>query len=137
MPPQRGWEPNRIEELRALLSAAGARYTVDFVSTRYGLVERLPSGVVAVERAVVSSSARASDLLQRAWNAAYGVHPSPSYAYYDAVRAVEIFSSPLISPKDSSSTLGKDINVLRNKPEAWTFAMAGSSNARPSTTSLL
>lgn len=114
-----------VAALKSILHAAGSSWTVGDRNGRWGLVEALPDAVMAAAQAVVSQSGNASQLLNAAWANAFGVDKRPSHAYYDAVRAVEVFSCPLISPRDRSATLGKDINVLATKPEAWKFALSG------------
>jgi len=121
--------PERAEQLRGTLRAAGAGWTVGARGDRWGLVRVTPLGVAEAVEAVMSSADRATTLLRSAWAGGYGVDPSPGHAYFDAVRAVEVYSCPLISPKDSSATLGKDIHVLRSKPSAWEFALTGSAGA--------
>jgi hypothetical protein len=118
--------PARAKELDRILRASGAGWKVAARRGRWGLERVVPVGVTEVVDSVLSSADRSSALLRSAWSGAFGLKASPSHAYYDAVRAVEVYSCPLISPLDKAGTLGKDINVLRNKPEAWTFALAGS-----------
>ncbi|MBI9114483.1 hypothetical protein [Sanguibacter suaedae] len=118
--------PERATRLASILRASGAGWTVMARRGRWGLQRVVPVGVTDVVESVLSSADRASALLRTAWSGAFGLESSPSHAYYDAVRAVEVYSCPLISPRDKLGTLGKDINVLRSKPEAWTFALVGS-----------
>lgn len=118
--------PQRVSALNGILRSSGSNWTVGDRRGRYGLVERVPSGVVKVVESVMSKQDLASSKLREAWDQAYGVNPSPSHAYQDAVKAVEILSTPLVSPNDRSATLGKDINVLRSGGHKWQFVMAGS-----------
>ncbi|WP_147915210.1 hypothetical protein [Ruania zhangjianzhongii] len=121
--------PDRVEALDAILRAAGAGWRVGDRGGRWGLVAAVNTGVERVVAEVVSSADRAAALLKSAWDAAFGVTPQASHAYHDAVRAVEVYSCPLFSTKDKSATLGKDIAVIRSRPEAWSFALAGSRNS--------
>lgn len=114
-----------VAAIRRVLYSAGSSWTVGDRSGRWGLIEALPGPVIEAAKTVVSQAGKASPLLESAWANAFGTDKRPSHAYFDAVRAVEVFSCPLISPKDKSATLGKDINVLNNKQEAWTFALSG------------
>lgn len=116
---------NQVARIKEILASSGSSWTVGDRSGRWGLVEALPEAVFDVARAVVSQSGQASGLLSSAWTNAFGVHKRPSHAYFDAVRAVEVLSCPLISPRDRAATLGKDINVISNRPDAWVFALAG------------
>lgn len=117
------------DDLESILSRGGSSWAVAPVQDRCGLVERVPVGVAETVEAVISSSGKSSALLQNAWKLAYGPEKSPSHAYFDAVRAVEVLSCPLFSPKDQEPTLGKDINVLRNKPSGFAFIMTGSKHS--------
>ncbi len=122
-------DPKRVQDLRKILRDSGSSWTVKGVRQRYRLVEELPGAVFDIVESTLSSADKSSELLRSAWDAAFGVNPRPSHAYYDAVRSVEVISCPLISPKDLNATLGKDINVLRNSPQKWRFAMAGSKDS--------
>lgn len=115
-----------VSRLEKILHNSGSNWDVGERQGRYGLVERVPSGVAAVMEQVLNEQNKASDLLKRAWERAYGFSPEPSGAYQDAVKAVEIMANPLLSPNDRDATLGKDINVLRTQLEHWSFVMAGS-----------
>ncbi len=119
-------EPSgRTAKLADVLERSGAGWRVGNRNGRWGLLETLPSEVSVIIEGTISQAGRAGDLLASARENAFSIDKRPSYAYYDAVRAVEVYSCPLISPKDKNATLGKDINVLQNKPRAWTFALAG------------
>lgn len=118
----------RAESLEGVLSEGGSSYSVGIVGERYGLVERIPGAVADTVEEVISSSGKASELLSRAWEMAFGLNKSPSHAYSNAVKATEVFSCPLFSPKDKVATLGKDIHVLRNGEANFNFAMQGSKN---------
>ncbi|MDO4919934.1 hypothetical protein [Kocuria sp.] len=124
-----GRAPQSVSALGEILRRSGSNWAVGNRQGRYGLVERVPSGVAVVVESVMSKQDLASSQLRKAWGQAYGVNPSPSSAYHDAVKAVEILSTPLISPKDKDATLGKDINVLRSGGHNWKFVMAGSKDS--------
>lgn len=121
------YSPQEVTDLKEILRTAGSGWTVGTRNGRYGLREALPDGVVDTVQNVVSENAQAGSLLRSAWESAFGIHPRPSHAYFDAVRAVEVFSCPLISPRDKQATLGKDINVIRNSPHKWRFVLGDSS----------
>src|SRR5207248_1978772 len=70
-----------------------------------------------------SPSGRAAEHLRSAWANTYGRDPSPSKAYGDAVRAVEAAAKPVISPKNSRTTLGTLIRDIRAKPGKWTVTL--------------
>lgn len=116
----------RAQTVEDVLSSGGSSYSVGINRGRYGLVERVPAAVADTVEEVISSSGKASSLLSSAWDQAFGMNKNPSHAYSDAVKAVEVYSSPLFSPNDKLSTLGKDLNVLRNGEANFEFAMTGS-----------
>ena len=119
-------KPQReVAAMKEILYSAGSSWTVGDRNDRWGLIEALPGAVLDAAQVVVSQSGKASQLLNGAWSNAFGTDKRPSHAYFDAVRAVEVFSCPLISPKDKGATLGKGISVVGNKPEAWIFALSG------------
>lgn len=118
-------------ELESVLAVGGSSWAVGWVQGRFGLVERVPAGVADAVQSVISAAGRASSLLQQSWEMAFGANRNPSHAYFDAVKSVEVLSCPLFSPNDQEPTLGKDINVVRNKPEAFSFAMTGSKHGTP------
>lgn len=118
--------PDRAKALEKTLATGGSSYAVGVIRERCGLVERIPAAVADTVEEVISSSGKASSLLSSAWDQAFGMNKNPSHAYSDAVKAVEVYSSPLFSPKDKLSTLGKDLNVLRNGEANFEFAMTGS-----------
>lgn len=120
------WVTQSIRNLESILDRSGSNWTVGSRRGRWGLVERVPSGVAEVVDSVMSKQDLASGQLRKAWGEAYGVNPSPSHAYHDAVKAVEILTATLISPKNNISTLGTDIRDLRNGKHKWEFVMAGS-----------
>lgn len=117
---------SRVKRLEKLLHDARSTWEVGERAERCGLVERVPGGVRLVVENVMTGQDRASNLLRRAWESAFSPQPSASHAYYDAVRAVEVLSGPLISKNDRTATLGKDINVLRGQHAKWRFALSGS-----------
>ncbi|MEV4601805.1 hypothetical protein AB0K15_30925 [Amycolatopsis sp. NPDC049253] len=118
--------PQRVQDVEKILRDSGSSWTVKAIQGRYRLVEVLPSAVLDVVESTLSVNGKSSEMLRSAWNFAFGVNPSPSHAYFDAVRSVEILSCPLISPRDTTATLGKDISVLRTSLHKWRFAMADS-----------
>ncbi|MCA2245000.1 hypothetical protein JF781_21835 [Mycobacterium sp. WUMAC-067] len=94
-----------------MLVEAGSAWTVGERAGKVGLVRRLPEGVqVAAER--ILQLGTAGKRLVRAWEAAFGVNPDPSKAYWFAVKAVEDASAPVVIPNDSGPTLGKVISRM-------------------------
>lgn len=119
-------------DLESRLAQGGSTWAVGVINGRYRLVDRVPAGVRMAIESVMSTSGQASQLLRQSWERAYGIDKSPSHAYFDAVRAVEVLSCPLFSPSDREPTLGKDINVLRTGMSNFSFVMADSARTNPS-----
>lgn len=96
------------------LEEARSKWTVGDREARPGLVERVPAGVQDAAEATISSSGAAGRLLARAWANAYGIEPSPSHAYQDAVKAVEVAASASVEPHNAKATLGTSIGQMGN-----------------------
>jgi hypothetical protein len=75
----------------------------------------------------MGSAGKAGQHLTLAWVAVYGRSPDPGKAYSEAVKAVEVAAQPVITPADTSATLGKMIAVFRDGPGKWEFALKPSS----------
>lgn len=104
-----------VERLAGLLDEGGSVYRVNVELHR--LEERVDPTVVgafantlAIARA--SQRERAAERLQSAWVAAYGLHPNPSAAVQDAVRAVEAAVIPVMEPDNRHATLGTVLGKL-------------------------
>jgi len=66
---------------------------------------------------------RASQRLARAWELSYGLHPDPSAAVAEAVKAVESVAIPLFEPSNSDATLGTVVSKLRDPNFAAKFRL--------------
>lgn len=100
--------------LDAILRESGSKWKVGVRASRPGLVQRVPEGVQAAANHAMRSAGHAGARLAEAWGTAFGVNPNPSLAYSLAVKAVEDAAIPVISPNDSTATLGKLNSQLRN-----------------------
>jgi hypothetical protein len=83
--------------------------------------------VDAIEH-VRSASERAGDHLSEAWRHLAGRDPLPDQAYFQAVLAVEAAARPIVTPNDSSTTLGRMIGTVDATPSNWTFALGDASD---------
>jgi hypothetical protein len=63
-----------------------------------------------------SGTGDAASELRTAYDKAYGRDPEPGAAYRHAVMAVEAAAIPVVSPNNSTATLGTVISDIRNKP---------------------
>lgn len=111
----------REGELESILLNGRSNWSIGRRDGRPGLIGRVPSAVAEVIETTTDKPGKANNLLRRAWAQAYGVTPDAPASYSSAVKAVEVYSTKIFSPKTDRSTLGKDIAAFRAKPEKWTF----------------
>jgi hypothetical protein len=101
-----------------------ARMALRIAGNQRQLVERLdPTVTAAAEHAAATAEPDTVRLLRTAWNQIYGLHPDPTSAYRDAVRAVEQVACPLVLPVDAAATLGKVVAHLRQGGHKWAFTL--------------
>ena len=113
------------EEIDKSLQNAHSIYGVGEQGGRYCVIERVDPTVQAAVKEAVDESGTAGQYLGKAWGQAYAVHPDPTGAYGNAVRAVETLLCPMLEPDASKPTLGTSNRVLRDQhgsPKSrWTF----------------
>lgn len=111
------------QSLDRILEAAGSAWTIGKRNRNDGLLRRMPESVqVAVDAAISRSSS--GRLLGEAWAAAYGRVPDPEEAYEKAVKAVEEAAAPVVSPKNSLTTLGTIIRDMKAQQD-WAIDLPG------------
>lgn len=112
-------------EIEKSLQNAHSIYGVGERDGRYCVIERVDPTVQAVVKDAVDESGSAGQSLGKAWGQAYAVHPDPTGAYGNAVRAVETLLCPMVEPDAPKPTLGTSIRVLRDQHSSpkstWTF----------------
>lgn len=114
---------DHVVRLDYALADSGSAFTVDSDSVRQ-LVERVDPTVDALLLDTIAGApAAAGGFLRDARQHIYGLHPDPTTAYRDAVRAVEEVACPLVLPTDGAATLGKVIAHLRQGGHKWAFAL--------------
>jgi hypothetical protein len=114
MSPTRDWE-----SLDTLLELGRSVWR----ATEQGLVRRVdPTAAAAFEQAVKPQDA-ASEELKEAWSKAYGRDPDASDAWDHANKAVEAILRGIISPSNTSATLGTLIRDLRNGAHKFDFVL--------------
>jgi len=67
---------------------------------------------------VVSVEDSASEHLQAAWTAVYGLHPDPSAAWDDCIKACEAVLKPIVI---GQATMGGVVGTLRGAPSQFTL----------------
>lgn len=70
--------------------------------------------------------------LEKAWSAAYGLHPEPSKAFGQAILAVEAVAVPAIVPNKADATLGHVLGQLRNQGHLYELAIVDKAGAQSS-----
>jgi hypothetical protein len=89
-----------------------------------GLERRVSESLTALtDRVARASGGSAGNHLRGAWQAAWGLHPDPSKALGEAIKAVECAAIPVVLPRDPGATLGKVIGELRSTSARWVMPM--------------
>lgn len=122
--------------LDVVLEESGSKWRVGERSGSRGLVRRVRDSVQTVVDNVISSGGHAGDRLAQAWTATYGIDPNPSLAYSLAVKAVEDAAIPVVSPNDTSATLGKINSQIRNTGD-WSLPFQREDEYAPAGSTLL
>lgn len=126
-----GWSPDLIR----MLDDAGSAYRVSEDGSC--LEERVAPAVAAAadatikEAAAVSSAGSASEHLQAAWQAAYGLRPDPVRAYSEAIKAVESAAHSVIQPNHARATLGTMLGEIGNARTKFATAIVTVSGGDP------
>lgn len=114
--------------LQQLLNDGRSAYTIR--RDGRGLVRRVDATVAAL----VNTAARvaeqpdrgsASTHLKRGYAAAYTLHPDPTRAYSEAIKAVEAAAHAALEPDNQKATLGTMVRVLRDHQDRLVVALTG------------
>lgn len=117
-----------VVDLRDALEDAGSAFTLGDNARQ--LVERVdPTVTEAFRCATENAEPTAAELLRDAWNQAYGLHPDPTAAYRQAVRAIEEVACPLVLPESPKATLGTVRDHLRDGGHKWRFVLVDRAGA--------
>ena len=117
--------------LEELLERGKSAWTVGTRSGRPGLVRRVPFGVQVAADSVIARAGRAGVRLAKAWEQLYGLASNPSEAYRLAIIAVEDAAIPIVSPTNSSATLGTVLRQLVDQGD-WSLPMDREHTKTPS-----
>ncbi len=121
---------NPVDTLDALLGDAYSAFQVrDGDDASHAGLERVVDATVAQSATTATQQAEASErpaaafYLRSSWAKAYALHPDPSGAYIDAVRAVEDIAIPLYASTDPRATLGAVIRELDSNGANYSMAI--------------
>lgn len=109
-------------KLETLLTRSKSAWTVGTRAGKPGLVRRVPQGVQVAADAVMAQSNMAGVRLAQAWEYLYGLDPKPSEAYRKAIQAIEDAAVPVVSPKNTSATLGTVLAQMEQQGD-WGLPM--------------
>lgn len=121
----------RPDNLNALLNRSKSAWEVGTRAGRPGLVRRVPLGVQAAADWVMNRAGRAGARLAKAWEELYGLVPNPSESYRLAILAVEDAAVPIVSPQNSSATLGTVLKQIEDQKD-WRLPMDREHASAPS-----
>ena len=122
-----GWilDATLLLSLEAMLEESGSVFRVGVRGGYRGLVKRVAEGTQKAAETTMASSGDAGRLLAEAWGAAFGRKPDAEEAYEKAIKCVEEAAIPVVTPKDTTATLGKMITVMRAQKD-WALALVDS-----------
>lgn len=107
--------------LEIILRLGGSAWRVS--SDGSALERRIDESVSQRAKELMQESSSAAEHLRSAWSACYGRNPDPSKSYSEAIKAVEAAAIPVVSPKDTTATLGKVIGTMKKNPEQFQTAI--------------
>ena len=117
-----------LQRLDHILELGSSAYRV--AESGRQLEHRLdPTVTAATTYTIVTTGPTAGELLSDAWDQAYGLHPDPTTAYRQAVRAVEEVAGPLVLPNSARPTLGTIRDHLRDGGHKWRFVLVDKDGA--------
>ncbi|MGB3698556.1 MAG: hypothetical protein WBA05_14085 [Gordonia sp. (in: high G+C Gram-positive bacteria)] len=125
----RGLAATRLD---TVLAASASVWKVS--ESRDSLEHRTSAELGETVELATSPNDEASNQLRQAWSNAYGRNGSPSYAWVDAIKAVEALLIPIVIPNDAKSkqTLGRVLGVLRaNDGNKWRGSLPGTDKDHP------
>lgn len=108
--------------LDALLTRSKSAWTVGQRAGHVALVRRVAEGVQLAADAVMAKADLAGVRLAKAWEELYGIDPNASTAYSLAIKAVEDAAVPVVSPTNSSATLGTVLRQMEDQAD-WKLPM--------------
>lgn len=111
----------KIDSLNSLLVKGGSKWHVVIDGDKARLEARVNQTTEAAYNKIEQGNTDAAELLKTAWIYCFGRSPNPSESYTYAVKAVEAASWKLVTPKNTSSTLGTIIKDFLTQAAAGKF----------------
>jgi len=106
--------------LDSVLAISGSVYEVrEDEQGKFYLSRRVTEEMQASAEDAMRPADKASRHLSAAWRAVYGRDPNPGHGYSEAVKAIEVVAIPVVSPKNTTATLGTVIRDMRAAPQKW------------------
>lgn len=131
------YDSEAIKELTVALEQGGSAWRVAVVnqsenahSAIFGLEQRVDSTVTTQARDAMSQG-KAGAHLHNAWNAAFGASPNPSYAYAQAIKAVEVASAGTIGSDGERATLGTRLGEWLGSESQYRVVLRGEGSSAP------
>jgi hypothetical protein len=116
-----------VAALESILTQSSSAFAVDF-SDGMHLAQRVDRTAEQASADAVEHAGHASGLLKTAWSATFQREPNPSYAYRDAVLAVEFVACQTFTSAKEQASLGDAISCLESTLATWTVATLTTSN---------
>lgn len=111
-------EESQIKVLNKILTDGGSKWHFVIENRKARLEARVNQTTTASYQRLLEKQTDFAEHLKTAWEYCYGRGPSPSEAYTYSVKAVEAVAWQLITPANTSSTLGTLIRDLDAKNKA-------------------
>ena len=116
-----GWVgDDAVNLLQRFLREAQSAYCVatDDDGTRV-LQHRQPKEMSELFDSEANQPGRAAKHLRTAWSKCFGLNPDTKGACIEAVSAIEVAAKPVVSPKNSRTTLGTLCRDIESAPDKW------------------
>lgn len=116
-----------IMRVSRLLDDFGSAYELAHQPFRiaWRVLPEIADAAAATAATVETAYPRAAKRLRSAWEAAFRLHPDPSEAIADAIRAVEAVSIPIVCPRQSEPVFGHVLGELARDETPWRLGIEG------------
>lgn len=119
-----GHHDEELQMVEVVLYQGGSAWRVGQTEEGRGCLERrVDETTTLAARSVIAHGGKVGAHLTLAWNEIYGRNPDPGKGYGEAVKAVEAAAQPVVTPKDSTATLGKMIAAMSDGSDKWAVTL--------------